>query len=338
MVWRSLQSVTLSKEIGGIDLQRQQTKSMVEGALLASLTVLLSVMGIYLPIIGAFISFTWPVPIIILGLRHGLKWSLLATAVSGLILALLVTPMQALALVLGFGLLGIVLGEAIRRDLSVGKIIGIGAVASLFSKVLLFGVGSLILGVNSFTENFTMIQKSMDQVLTMYTQMGMDKNQLATMRESLHNVVELMKIIFPALLVVASILDTFLNYLISQLILKRLGYPAKKVPPFAEWRLPMWVAGGFVIGIIFLIVGQHYKIEGLTTIGLNLQYFSSMLFLIQGFSVASYYLRKFKVVGLVKWLIFIMLFITPFLVGILVWVGLLDIFFNYRRLQKVSKP
>lgn len=317
---------------------RQETKSMVEGALLASLTVLLSVLGIYLPVVGIFISFTWPVPIVILGLRHGLKWSLLATVVSGLVLSLLVSPMQALTLVLGFGLLGIVLGEALKRDLSFGKVIGLGAVASLFSKVLLFAVGSLLLGVNSFTENFTMLEKSITQVLTMYSQMGMDKNQLDMMRDTFRNMLELMKVIFPALLVVASILDTFLNYLISQLILKRLGYATKQIPPFAEWRLPKWVAGGFVIGIIFLIAGQHYKIEGLTAVGLNLQYFSSMLFLFQGFAVVAYYLRKFKVVGLVKWLIFIMLFITPFLVGVLVWVGLLDVFFNYRRFSKVSKP
>lgn len=317
---------------------RQQTKSMVEGALLAALTVLLSLVGIYLPVIGAFIAFTWPVPITILGLRHGLKWSLMATVVSGIILSLLVSPMQALSLVLGFGLLGIVLGEAVKRDLSVGKIIWLGATASLISKIILFFAASFLLGLNSFAENFTMMQRSIDQVLEMYKNMGMDKNQLEAMRESFHNMIGLMKIVFPSLLVVASILDTFLNYILSQAILKRLGYPAKKVPPFSEWRLPRWVVAGFIIGIIFLIGGQHYKIEGLTTVGLNLQYFSSMLFLIQGFAVVSYYLAKYKVTGIIRWLILLMLFITPIFVGILVWVGLLDVWFDYRRFGRGNNP
>lgn len=317
---------------------RQQTKSMVEGALLAALTVLLSVIGIYLPLIGIFIGFTWPVPITILGLRHGLKWSVLATAVSGIILAMLVTPLQALTLVLGFGLLGIVLGEAIKRDLSVGKIIWLGASASLLSKILLFLTATLLLGVNSFAENFAMLERSMEQALDMYRQMGMNQTQIEMMGESLRNVMNLMKVVFPALLVVASIIDTFINYILSQLILKRLGYPAKKVPPFSEWSLPRWVVWGFILGIIFLISGQHYKIEGLTTVGLNLQYFSSMLFLVQGFSVVSFYLKKYNTNNLVRWLILVMIFITPFLVGILVWVGLLDVWFDYRRLNRGDNP
>jgi len=317
---------------------RQQTKSMVEGALLAALTVLLSVLGIYLPVLGVFIGFTWPVPITILGLRHGLKWSVLATVVSGIILSMLVTPMQALTLVLGFGLLGIVLGEALKRDLSIGKIIWLGASASLLSKILLFFAATFLLGVNSFTENFTMLQKSMEQALAIYKDMGMDKAQLEMMKESLSNIMDLMKIIFPALLVIASIIDTFLNYILSQLILKRLGYPAKKVPPFSEWRLPRWVVWGFITGIIFLIAGQHYKIEGLTTIGLNLQYFSSMLFLIQGFSVVTFYLKKYKTNNFLISFILLVLFITPFFVGILVWVGLFDVWFDYRRLSRGNNP
>jgi len=312
----------------------QKTKSVVEGALLTALTVLLSLLGIYLPVIGVFISFTWPVPIIVLGLRHGLKWSIMATVVSGILLSLLVTPIQALALVLGFGLLGIVLGEALKRDVSIGLIIWLGALASLFSKILLFAVGTLFLGINPFEQTFTMLQQSLNYSLEMYTKMGMDKQQLALLKESLTNLMKLMKLIFPALLVMVSILDTMINYLVSQLILSRLGYPAKKIPPFAEWRLPSWVAGGLLLGIVFLITGQHYKIEGLTTIGLNLQGFAYILFFIQGFAIVVYYLDKLKVIGLIRWLILILLFITPLFNQILVWLGLFDILFNYRRLPK----
>lgn len=317
---------------------RPNTKSMVEGALLAALTVLLSLLGVYLPLIGAFISFLWPVPIVILGLRHGLKWSIMATIVSGLLLSLLATPLQALSSVLAFGLLGIVLGEAIRRELSVGMIIWLGAIASLASKLLLFAVAFLLLGINSFDQSLVMLQQSTNQVLSFYSKTGMDQNQLAMLKKSFTDVINLMKIIFPALLVLVAITDTFLNYLVSQLILKRLGYPAKKIPPFSQWKLPRWVMWGFVLGIIFLLAGQHYKMEALTNIGLNLEYFYSMLFIAQGLAVTSFYLEKLKTQGLVKLLILFILFITPLFVGLLVWVGLLDTYFDYRRIVKSNKP
>lgn len=51
-------------------------------------------------LIGAFINLIWPVPIILLGVRHGYKWSMMATAVAGILIAILVHPLHAVAVVL----------------------------------------------------------------------------------------------------------------------------------------------------------------------------------------------------------------------------------------------
>lgn len=70
------------------------TKALVEGALLAAINIVLSIMALYMPILGSFATLVWPVPIVILGIRHGLRTSILATAVAGIIVAILSGPFR----------------------------------------------------------------------------------------------------------------------------------------------------------------------------------------------------------------------------------------------------
>ena len=86
------------------------TKSLVEGALLAAINIILSIMALYMPILGTFATLVWPVPIVILGIRHGLRTSILSTVVAGIFVAILSGPFQAVNIVISFGLIGIAMG------------------------------------------------------------------------------------------------------------------------------------------------------------------------------------------------------------------------------------
>ncbi|HHV19081.1 MAG TPA: DUF2232 domain-containing protein, partial [Thermoanaerobacterales bacterium] len=85
-------------------MRTNNTKSLVEGALLAAINIILSIMAIYMPILGTFATLIWPVPIVILGIRHGIKTSILSTVVAGIFVAILSGPFQAITIVVSFGL------------------------------------------------------------------------------------------------------------------------------------------------------------------------------------------------------------------------------------------
>ena len=83
---------------------------LTEGGLLAALTVVIALAAVYLPLVGPFIALLWPPPLAVLVLRHGFRQGFLAMLVAGAALSMLMDPVIALRLVLGFGPLGLVLG------------------------------------------------------------------------------------------------------------------------------------------------------------------------------------------------------------------------------------
>ena len=56
--------------------------SMTESGLLAAITVVMALIGVYVPLLGTVAILMWPLPILILIVRHGLRWGVMAVVVS----------------------------------------------------------------------------------------------------------------------------------------------------------------------------------------------------------------------------------------------------------------
>ena len=118
----------------------RKTSAMVESGILAAIAIVMALISMYVPVAGVFVNFVWPLPIIICGMRHGMKWSLMSLAVAGIIVAIIISPLQAFFLVAIFGLMGIVLGECMRRRMPPMRLMffgSIGAVVALILNVVL---------------------------------------------------------------------------------------------------------------------------------------------------------------------------------------------------------
>ncbi len=147
-----------------------QTKvvPMVEGGILAAVSIIFAFISVYIPLIGAFVNMIWPVPIILLGVRHGYKWSIMATVVSGLLIAMMVHPLQAISVVVGFGLIGIALGYALHAQYSAGKTLLYGSIASFVSKIAVIGIGLAITGVNPIDFQASTMSATIAQIMDFY--------------------------------------------------------------------------------------------------------------------------------------------------------------------------
>ena len=104
---------------------------MVEAGILAAVAIVMALIAIYIPVLGAFVNFIWPLPIIACGVRNGFKWALLTTIVAGLIAAMIINPLQAFILVAVFGILGLVLGECMRRNSNPLTILAFGSIGAI---------------------------------------------------------------------------------------------------------------------------------------------------------------------------------------------------------------
>ena len=198
---------------------------MVEGGILSAVAILFALISVYIPFIGAFVNLIWPVPIILLGVRHGYKWSLMATVVAGILIAILLHPLHAVTVAIGFGLTGIALGHCFRRNFTPVTSVLLGSVASLLSKIIVFSISAAVLGINPLADHSEAMNRAVEQAINIYRNFGMKDADLAQVSENLKNTLAMMKLIFPAAFAMASVVDTYLNFIVARAVgaLVRLG-------------------------------------------------------------------------------------------------------------------
>jgi len=308
------------------------TKSIVEGAFLSAITVILFLASLYIPLFGTLISFLCPLPIIILCLRHNLKIAILSLLIAFFLVSILAGPFQGLIGILGFGTLGMALGVALKRKLSLFEILIIGSATSFISKILLMFIGLWIMDINPLFLGIDQIEQSIGQSLSFYENMGLNPEQIESAKDSLLQSLELVKIAFPAMLVVASVFDTFINYWVAGKILKRLGYYLVPFIPFYNWRASKSFFWSYAFGLFILLLNSGYESAVLERIGVNIQLLFSTIFLITGLSVVSYVLHHYKVKPFVNWIVYIIIFIQPFFSLTVTWVGIMDVWIDFRKL------
>jgi len=327
----------LSKEEAYLLSEQIPTKSIVEGAFLAAITAVLFIISIYIPLLGTLVSFLCPLPIIILCLRHSIKFAIISTFISGILVTILAGPLQGLMVLLGFGILGLTLGFGIKKGLSLTDIIIIGSIASLVSKGLILLIGFWVLDLNTVLFDIEEIDKIISQSLNFYSSMGLSPEQLSSLKDSLTQTIGIVRIAFPGMIILASIFDTILNYWVARLILRRFGYKLASFTSFFNWRASKSFFGSYLLGMVLIILGTTYNIPLLNKIGINIQVFFAVVFLIYGLSLTGFILDRFKIKKFLKWVIYILVCFQPLLSQIVVWAAMLDIWIDFRRLLTVKK-
>ncbi|MBC8016079.1 MAG: YybS family protein [Sporomusaceae bacterium] len=318
-------------------MTQTRVRPMVEGGLLAGIAIIFAIISAYLPVIGPFVNLLWPVPIILLGVRHGYKWSIMATVVAGIIIGMLLHPMQAVGVVVGFGLIGIVLGYAFRMEFGPAKTMLWGSVASLLSKAALLGIGFAVTGINPFAMQNDVMAKAVEQGVEVYRNLGIAEQELAKMTESMKTMIDLLKIILPAGFIMASVVDTFLNFVIARTVLKKLGHKMPDFPPFKNWTVPDYVVYFFAVALVMIYWGKTREITMMYNIGMNLQVMTSMLLLLQGLSLFYFIVDKYNLSRIVRGIILFLILSNGFFSQIVIFAGAIDTIIDYRRLRPRRK-
>ncbi len=314
------------------------TRALVEGALLASVAVILALAGVYLPLLGPFVTFTWPVPIIVIHLRRGLRLALLTLAVTGAIVAMAVGLLQAVGIVATFGLLGIAFGEAFSRRLSPTMTLLVGAAASLVSTLVTLGLVILLFRQNPLALFGRLLEESFTQAIALYERFGIGQAQLEMIVAMREQVSVILSTLFPSLLVGAAVLSAALNYWVARLVLARLGHPTEPFPAFRAWRLPRALALVYVVSIGLLLAPRWLPWPGPEAVGSNGLVIANWAFLVQGMAVGYFYLERWRVARALRIFLLGYAAFVPLLMQLLVLTGLVDLFFDLRRLDATAGP
>ncbi|HWR44082.1 YybS family protein [Sporomusa sp.] len=314
-------------------MQKAPVRPIVEGGVLTAVAILFALISTYVPVIGAFVNLIWPVPIVLLGVRHGYKWSILAVVASGIIIALLMHPLTAISVVVGFGLIGIALGYALRQGFSPAKALALGSAASLVSKAAVIAISAAVMGFNPLNLQTEAMVKGLEQAMEFYRSMGMKAEDLAQLEATMRPMIDLMKIILPAGFVLAAVVDTFLNFQVAKAVLGRLGQRIEPFPPFRHWSVPRITLYALAVALVALYWGKSRELELLYNAGMNLQVITTMLLAVQGMAVFYFLADKYNLSRLVRGIILFLIFSNGIFMQAIIIGGAFDLIFDYRQLR-----
>ena len=175
----------------------RKTSAMVEAGILAAIAIVMALISMYVPVLGAFVNFVWPLPIVICGCRHGLKWSIMTLLVATIIIAMIMSPVNAFFLAAIFGLLGLILGECMRRHLPPMKLMAFGTVGGIIALALNIILSFVVLGIDPINMMFTSFDESLVQLAEYYREHGMSEADIKSSIDGYKEMFRMMKIIMP---------------------------------------------------------------------------------------------------------------------------------------------
>lgn len=314
-------------------MQKSPVRPVVEGGVLTAVAIIFALISTYIPVLGVFVNLIWPVPIVLLGVRHGYKWSVMALVASGLISALIMHPLNAVLVIVGSGLIGVALGYGLRKEFPPAKTLLIGAGASLISKVMVIAISAAVMGVNPLNIQTEAMVTGMEQAINFYREMGMKPEDLATMEAAMRPAIALMKIILPAGFILAAMVDTYLNFQVAKMVLAKLGQPIESLPPFRRWSMPRFTIYALAVALVSIYWGSSRSIVILNSVGMNLMIVTTMMLFIQGMAVFYFLAEKYKLSRIVRGIILFLIFSNGIFMQALVIGGAFDIIFDYRQLR-----
>ena len=316
-------------------MQRQnQIKPMVEAGVLAGIAIMFAFISAYLPVVGSFIHLIWPVPIILLGVRHDVKWSVMATIVAGILIAILLHPLHAVSVVVGFGLTGVTLGYALRQQFPPAKTLLWGSAAAMVSTAAVITIGLVVLGTNPIQLQQEAMGKAMGQAIDFYRQMGMKEEDLQRTAQTMDSVMGMMKVVLPAGFALASVIIAYINLAVAKRVLRKLGHFVEPFPPFRQWQMPKLSLYGFIVGVLAMYWGHTRELSLLYNTGANLQMVATVFLIIQGLAVFYFLADKYNLSRIIRGIILFLVLTNGIMLQVILFAGAFDMAFSYRAKQR----
>ncbi len=311
----------------------EKTTRITEAALITAFMTLLVIIGYS---VFPIIILLYPVPFIILGVRHKTKYNIYSILASSILIGILIDIFTGVLIFLVFGLISIVITYMINRKYRPQQILIGGTIAAIVTTLLSTIIIGYVTGTSFFTQISTSLMENMKAQLNILKEMELSSYELSMFKDVLMATVEYVIIIIPATLIISSIFIVYINYWMAMAILKRLGYKTVEIPRFMHFNLPSNIIMGSIVTIVAALVVRYMKILYYETIFINTLILISFVFFMQGLSVAVFIMNKRKMHKITKVILIFLIIINVPISLIISFIGLLDVVLDFRKLKKVE--
>jgi uncharacterized protein YybS (DUF2232 family) len=275
---------------------------------------------------GVFFSTVWflaPVPLALIVARHQLRTGIFTALGASVMVGLFLGPGILIQVLLVLSV-GIAIGEAVRDKLSFSQILLVTTGVTYISFALLYLATQYLLQVNLIDELMEIWRSQLTNIFSSATESTLFAEELASYMHQL-------KTVLPGMFFLSALGISVVNYYIAGRWMKRLEMEVPWFPPFGQWRFPWYYSWGYIAGIGLPIVARLWRLGFLLPLAANLEVVFSFLYVIQGLAVIWFYLNYWRVPKVLAVIICILISVYPTLP---VFIGLMDVWFNLRRLKQ----
>jgi uncharacterized protein YybS (DUF2232 family) len=294
--------------------------------------ILFFVLIVFSPL-GALIGVLSPFPLVFIYLQRGRQIGIVLVALVFVVLLLLVGANQAMLFLSEYALMALVLGELIRFQLPGDRCIAISALVS--------GFVSMVLLVALFEDHDVSVKEffakqvhsHFSQSIEAFEAIGDSKAEVEEIKAFAEKAAEGFAASYPAFLLIGSLIGAAANYALIQITWMRLYGPglfARRA--FSEWVCPENLVWGFIFSGAALFLGQGIVADA----GLNVLLIMLCIYFAQGFSIIVHFLKVRKVPTFFWFVLFILIFVQPLLIGLVAGLGVFDIWADFRKLKTVE--
>ena len=310
--------------------------------ILTLITTISLVLIAYMPFFGIIGLALIPVPATLLVLRGRIRDGIICAVISCIILLLLDYILAPIAIILIVAV-SFIYRRFIGKNKS--KIFIVTSVFLVFcGAVLLYVVlASAVSRINFIGEilknyNVYVDQIADDRLVLGYADLlSIEQSQLDSIIQQTHDILRFFPYVVPGFLIASFVMASVINYIASSKMLKKYNVDIEPFLSFKEWDLPWYYCWGAIIGLVLVLIpSTGSNIDLIIDIaGFNLIAVFGLLYLVLGISVLWGIFERFKVSIILRIIILVIvgLFIG-FTIFILPFLGLIDIWVNFRKLKR----
>lgn len=312
-----------------------KTSSITESAMITGILVILA----YLSNFFSLVMFFYPTPAIILAKRKGLKYAALSLMASGILVSMLLGIQTGMIFLILYTPLAIALAYGVCRDEDANKTILYGSAAYMVSFVVLILIMNAVMGINFVQQMTEMYDESINIMKEMVSNMPAGTNTAGTeeMLKTFDQMGTTMNYIitnvFPAILIVASVITSYINYLVASKFARRFSISIRQHEGLSYFSFPKTFMAAMAGLLILSFVLNLFKINvNLIQVNLFMIVFAAMFF--QGFAVLKFFLMRSGINKTLRTIILAMvLLLSGGFAQMLAVVGLVDLAIDLRKIK-----
>ena len=273
-----------------------------------------------------------PAPLMLLSGRQDLRRAACGAVFGSALVFATLGAMPAVMYFVMFGLLGVMFGAAAKFASTGGDFIIAAMTASIITKVALLAVFTRLAGVNPFMITPEAATGMMDSLSAAFQAGGMSVSREAFQTYA-KEVVETVKLLMPAMIVLFGAADTFVCYAVAAKLLPKMGsQPPAALPPFGTWRVPRNIFWALLAAIVVDLAGKmRPDLYFFRMLSANLMEVLRAVFLVEGLALCWFFMTKRGLHRALKvFLTFFCAFFSP-VSYILSMVGIFDIWYDLRK-------